>query len=464
MKANIKILVLVLSVCFFAGCICTGCSGREEAKQKDETALDSTQPVTLIYGYIDADPVTDLDNEIKKQIAKFNRSQEQYILEIKKYGNADYAEGLAALNSDITAGKGPDIIQIDFDSQYREYASKGMLEDLYPYLDAEEQLCREDLFENVLNHFVYQDSLCGLSPFFSIYSMIGNPNYLSDAQITFEDFCRLMESNSSEETEVCQPLSRESVLSFGCDFEMNSFVDLENHTCNFTNDEFIHLLTVSAQFPSRMEQMSGMCELYGKWQQNQLYMMYDEPIFNIDSYTKYKSLLGKDALLIGWPSMEGCSPQVSFSFPYITISSVSKEKAGAWEFVRSFLQKDFLLAKDNDRKGFPILKEAFDLQAQEAMEIKWGTDEEGNPVEIPEQSSCTDLDGTEISWPVYAATEEEIAYLRDVIDHLEPLPDYGEIVSMIYEEASHYWSGNKTAQEVASVIQNRVQLYLEERR
>ena len=452
MKIRIYCICFILLICLCAGC--------GQSNKKDDKA--TKERTVLTYGYIDADPVVDFDAEIEKQVVKFNRNQNEYILEIRKYGEDNYAEGLAALNADIASGKGPDIIQIDNDAQYWEYASKNMLEDLYLFIDEDEQLQREDFFLTVLKQFEYNSKLCGLSPFFAINSTIGNPNYISDEHITFEEFCEMWENR--KDIEIYQPITRERVLSFGCGFEMDTFVDLQNHSCSFNSEEFVELLMFSKRFVSQREQIFSTCELYKRWQDNRICMMYDGPITTFDGYTKYKSMLGQDAMLIGWPTVDGCGPQLSYNFPYLAINSNSKEKEVAWEFIRGFLQTDFLLARDNERKGFPILEEAFELRAQEAMEIIWGTDETGEPIEIPDQGGCIDRDGTEINWPVYAATKEEVDYIRNVINELEIVPDYGEISSMIYEEANYYWNGSKSAQEVADIIQNRVQLYMEEKR
>lgn len=58
--------------------------------------------------------------------------------------------------------------------------------------------------------------------------------------------------------------------------------------------------------------------------------------------------------------------------------------------------------------------------------------------------------------------------LTDYIEFLEscvPYPtEYREIIDIVWEEAQGYIDGDKSAEKVAEVIDNRVQLYLDERK
>ena len=61
-------------------------------------------------------------------------------------------------------------------------------------------------------------------------------------------------------------------------------------------------------------------------------------------------------------------------------------------------------------------------------------------------------------------TEEEEAEFRTLISKID-LIQFGrdtENISIIYEEITPYFSGEKTAQEVAKIIQSRFSIYLSE--
>ena len=79
-----------------------------------------------------------LDYYVRKQIIEFNRTNQEYRIEVKEYVTEDgmegYGSGQEKMNSDIVSGKGPDIIELS-GANLRMYAAKGILEDLYPYID-----------------------------------------------------------------------------------------------------------------------------------------------------------------------------------------------------------------------------------------------------------------------------------------------------------------------------------------
>ena len=86
-------------------------------------------------------------------------------------------------------------------------------------------------------------------------------------------------------------------------------------------------------------------------------------------------------------------------------------------------------------------------------------DEEGNPMQYPKTSWGYD------NWDVdiYAATQEEINGIRHLIEIARPLSrESEEIYAIIGEEAAPYFAGQKSAEEVANIIQSRVRIYVSE--
>ncbi len=65
---------------------------------------------------------------------------------------------------------------------------------------------------------------------------------------------------------------------------------------------------------------------------------------------------------------------------------------------------------------------------------------------------------------VYAATREQVEKLRGLIGTAQMEPGIDSVLlGIIYEEAQAYFRGSKSPGEVAMVVQNRVQTYLDER-
>ncbi len=60
-------------------------------------------------------------------------------------------------------------------------------------------------------------------------------------------------------------------------------------------------------------------------------------------------------------------------------------------------------------------------------------------------------------------TDDEIQTVLNYLDTVNQIGNYNDSVrNIIFEEAAAYFSGQKTAAEVADIIQSRVQIYVNE--
>ena len=63
------------------------------------------------------------------------------------------------------------------------------------------------------------------------------------------------------------------------------------------------------------------------------------------------------------------------------------------------------------------------------------------------------------------ATQEEIDVVMSLIDNVELyMPANSEIINIMLEEMESYFAGGKSKEATVAVIQDRVQLYLDERK
>ena len=77
-----------------------------------------------------------LSQDERNRIVDFNRSGVPYRIEVHDYSEysteEDYQAGIKKLNTEILAGKAPDIINTE-SLPLRQYGAKGILEDLWPF-------------------------------------------------------------------------------------------------------------------------------------------------------------------------------------------------------------------------------------------------------------------------------------------------------------------------------------------
>ena len=399
----------------------------------------------------------DLDSSINDRIVAFNKGQDKYFIEVIKYGEDSYKDGLNALNADISAKKTPDIIAIDGKALLWQLGNKGAIEDLYPYIDKDEELSREDFVENSLANFERDEKLYGMNPFFCISSIYGDPDIMSSDKITFQELRRMYEENKDDdEMPVYNGLNRYQLLWMCIDESISSFVDVETGKCNFMDDRFQEILEFSKEFDDDLSGgnlfnfESKILLIEGK-----LNLFCDGNLTGFSQYTEYRSMTGKDWLLLGFPSVEGCNPRITTNASsFLAIGRDSKNKEAAWEFICTFLEDNYLVANSYNGygKGFPITVSGFEKVAKKAVQTSYNNGE----------SMITDSMGRTISYPRDSTTEEEVAYIKEVIRRCRPEENYDEIANIISEEIENYWNDTKSAEEVMGAIQNRAQLYLDE--
>jgi hypothetical protein len=96
-----------------------------------------------------------LDYNLRSQIVRFNKTNPDYRIVVKDYSeyatDDDSNAGLTKLNTEIISGNVPDIIANETGLPLAQYASKGLLEDLWPYIDADPEYSRDKLMAQPLN-------------------------------------------------------------------------------------------------------------------------------------------------------------------------------------------------------------------------------------------------------------------------------------------------------------------------
>ena len=73
-------------------------------------------------------------------------------------GEQPKIDGLTKLNTEIISGTVPDLLLLD-GLPAQQYMAKGLLEDLYPYIDADPELSRGQLIESVLDSVAFGGKL-----------------------------------------------------------------------------------------------------------------------------------------------------------------------------------------------------------------------------------------------------------------------------------------------------------------
>lgn len=395
------------------------------------------------------------DMGISDAVLRFNQTNETYRIEVVSYGEEDYEAGKLRLDAELVSGSGPDLVRIDHDSM-RAYAEQGILEDLYPYIDGEGAMKREDFVESVLAACEMDGILPCFATDFSVDTMIARTSDVGGKSgWSIEEAMALMESKP-EETEIFRYGSKRSVLDRFLYGSIDCFINWETGECSFDDGTFEKLLLFANRFPKE----TAYDEEYSEPQKlrNGTMLLASTQVSGVDSYQMYAELFGEPITFIGYPSDGGTGSYILPAGPVVGMNVNAKNKEGAWEFIKLLLSLEY--QSERAKLSFPVLKEALEAKFEESMRPEY-QEMDGEQEEQPKFEITYD------DWrgKLYAATEEEVNAVRMLIDHAGSVTAFPqEIFNMIMEEADAFFEGQKSARETADIIQSRVQIYVNESR
>ena len=410
-----------------------------------------------------------------RAVLQFNRSHEDVRIRVLDYSDyvsgEDYEAGLLKLSTEIMSGSMPDLLYME-NLPYRQMAAKGLLEDLYPWLDADKELKREDFFQNVLAAAEVGGRLCQAAPGFSILTLMGAASVVGEEPgWTYEELTAALEKMPEGCTVMGPYVDRSSILLMCTLLDMDNYLDWETGECRFDSPEFLKLLAFCKSFPQDMdyEPEDGENDMTRVAAGRQ--MLIQTGVFNMEDVLMNEQMLGGDATYIGFPTMHGVGNILSLNGA-CAMSSSCRDKEAAWDFLRLFLMEDYQLG--DETIGLPLNRAAFGKKLDEAMEEEYLTDEQGRylldangeKIPTPKMSFGLSMDGdSAMDFDIYAMSREQADKLLAVIDSADRcLEPNMSVYTIVKEEAQAYFADQKSAEEVARLIQSKISLYVNEQR
>lgn len=406
-----------------------------------------------------------LDDEIKQKILKFNKTNSTYKIVIDEYYDMTnesedaYDTALTRFNADMATGSSADIICVD-SSNWKTLAAKGALEDWTPYLEKDDQIKKSDFVESVVKAYEVDGKLYALPKNFMIQAFSGATSKVgTETGWTIQEFSDYVQS-LPDGVEIMDSVTSDGLLQMILSAGMDAYVDWTSGTCSFDSQEFITLLELCKQYQSSEE-------LYENYEQED---WADEPLTavkiregkvvldtlwlsDIDEYLSEKQIFGEPMTVKGFPTANGNGISISGNGSLLAISSKSKHKEVAWEFIKQFYTYD---AQSKDAWTFPVKKDALDKQFKEAQNRELYTADDGTKYYTTYYLGDVEL-------YIGRPTDEEIQELKAIIDSADMVQSYDNaIFSMVLEETESFFKGQKSAAEVAEVLQSRASIYVKE--
>ena len=125
-----------------------------------------------------------LSSETRARVLEFNRTSSQYRIKIQDYSeyntSADASAGLSKLNTEILAGNMPDLLDVSGGIPLRRYAARGLLADLWPYIESDPELGRDKVMERPLEAASMDGKLYQVFQRFALETAAGAPAAVGD--------------------------------------------------------------------------------------------------------------------------------------------------------------------------------------------------------------------------------------------------------------------------------------------
>lgn len=411
-----------------------------------------------------------ISQELQSAVVKFNKENEKYKIQIIDYTEAidwsaegAYEDAKTRFLNELITGNGPDIFPAS-EVNLAQFVEKGIIEDLTPYLEESTVINRDELFASVLDAMTFDDVLCSIPNSFSVSALVGRASELGDRKgFTIEELFDYLAQYP--DADWLPYVTSNSVLMYTLMFDMDSYVNWETGECAFDGAEFKKILELAADYYDVEPDYEISTP---KLLANHQVLMDTLSIYAVNDYQIAELLFGEPVSVVGYPTFSGEGGIVMSPNNGLCINATSAYKDVAWSFVESLLTKE---AYENTifMYGLPINKSVYNDMLEEQMTADYLTDEngelildeEGNPIEISNHSYGWE----DVTFDIYAATEEDAEQLMNIIEGIDKVMNYDEkLINIIIEEAESYFTGQKSVDEVADIIQSRAKIYVNESR
>ena len=410
-----------------------GCAkGKEHTAAEPESARSVEKAELVLAGY-------DISDTLKAGIAAYNASSETGHITVKDYcaGGVEQEAALLKLNTEMISGEYPDMICFSVISPLT-LIRKGLLEDMAPYFDKDDQISREDLvIEKALEE---NGGIYYISNLFNVGTLMGKKSdFGSRYGWTVEEYLE-MEKSLLPEQQMLYNMTRKVFIQDIILHYATDAIDWETGTCNFETEDFCTLIDAAARiretpegsnpqyFQAAEEVASGRMKTASAY------------IVNIWETVKQKRLAGCDLSFIGWPSAKGTCGAEAWLLDPIGILSTGSNKAECWEFLKYIIQN-----------RFPEVTEEMPAYASYGLQMY-------EPELRREYEEA--IQDSDYPVPLTEADMEEFFSMLHAIERTVISDE--NVDGIISNEIENGIAAGRTSAATAAVIQSKISIYLAE--
>lgn len=416
---------------------------------------------------------------ISKYISEFNRTSDTCRIVYKTYYTQtgdyfspdEYLQARKRLMTEIGAGDIPDLLDIER-MPFQRYGALGILEDLWPYIENDPELGREGVMEHVLECAEVNGKLYIVFNEFYIETLAGAKAVVGDRTgWTFSDLRAALETMPEGCSVLWPETTKNELLKAMISADLDNYIDWETGTCFFDCEEFQDILsfcnTAGAEAGDRDAWYTMSADrldpqrLYTLIAEGEM-MLYPCGVGNFLRVQEEKQIFGGEVSYVGHPTGNGTCGSSFSVLASAAMTSACKDKESGWEFLRQFLLVQPKLNTDLDyfNTRFPVNRKGFEYLREKSMTPDYSEDGKELPKFV--NAGIPNFDADDVSY--YAITQEQYDQVMQLYNDTNTIywndDDLWEIVS---EQAQAYFAGDRSLAETVGLIQDRAELYVNER-
>ena len=358
---------------------------------------------------------------LTRSVSRLNSSDCPYIYETTSF-NCFEEESLNKFRAELASGAYDLIIFHD-----EINTSTSFFDDLYQYIDADEELSRESFLPNLLDSLSIQGELHQMWNGVSIATMFAREDVVGAGRgLTVADCERLVSEHDDIQSILDNKFSDEAALKQDtlqniAYLAMTAYLDKENATCSFDSEEFANLLSLCGRIKANPDSTGTDFLLYSAW------------ISSANDLAGYEQHHGPCSF-VGYP--DGKDGIHYYQLPNdfennmaTAIPANSQNKQGAWYFIKTMLSRSNQLKIANTfGAGMPVI---YDV--------------------LKESSSNT-------------ANKKYTEAFYALLERTKYAELYGDATlrEIIIDSSQAYLAGEKTLKETTQLIQSKASVYVAE--
>lgn len=380
---------------------------------------------------------------------EFHENHPEYQIEIREFESEEQLMEAIIKNEQI------DLVDLSSINQ-KTLEDKSLLEDLYSYIDADNELSWEDLNEDVMKVFETDGHLYEAFPgYFPVTILVKSSEM--EQEWNYEQIMNLAYENTSL-------FYREEMLDYAYLRYKNAICsnDLNKKKCDFSTPQFVSEFEKTKNYDSYESMLANESDELNLLDIFEKRGMIETSLSIYDlAFISYYNENNNDEMIIAGYTLEDGNYSFYGEAIKVGILSNSYQKDLAWEFVRPYFTKEFQTVECFRNGFFPTRRDSIELLNKVICAKDEQIIECIGSVSKYSGNRAFDYQYDNIEWGPAELTniqQYEKALLPAI---MYPIKD--EIYLMLIEEAEPYWNGNKSSKECLDTVNSRVSIYLKER-